>query len=512
MTTGTTQKYLEQIDDAIQPDGIYAYRGQSQSRWPLYSAATRRLIREFGCRTLKDPDYWKLFLEYHRETLIEPARARGFGSDSGHQLTDLQLLAKLQQFGAATGLLDFTWSPLVALWFAVSADSNSDGRLFIVNTNDTIRVARVSSDEASQRVDAVFSRVSHPPHLSYWEPAANGDAATRILRQRSVFILGRPLLPADMDVVLTIEISQNDKEALRRELQILDVHEESLFSDVYGFAESSRRIPMRLPPEAYRRRGNYYYQQREYTSAVAAYTKALVQASDVGFAYLLRANAHAASGEHREAVRDYDQAIAEIDQIPAGIQDMAYFNRGNSKAELGRHADAVVDYTEAIKRARDAAPEYFYNRANAFLDLCRFEDAIHDYERASGVDDAVNKAIALVGTGRLAEAQDCYHRAVLQGADPDRLRQSQWTLEQIVSLLEGVEYDVTGGPDPTTGTLCLKFELKKRPSDVTGVPRTLLLTGRSGNAGNTGVPGLSGGGGYAGRPGILVYGLEIPQG
>ena len=38
---------------------------------------------------------------------------RGTETDS-----PLQLLARLQHFGAATGLLDFSYSPLVALWFA----------------------------------------------------------------------------------------------------------------------------------------------------------------------------------------------------------------------------------------------------------------------------------------------------------------------------------------------------------------------------------------------------------
>ena len=507
MTTGATQEYLQQIDEAIQPDGIYAYRGQSQSKWPLYSGATRRLIREYGCSILQDPEYWKLNLEYHQETLIEPARARGFGSDSGHQLSDLELLAKLQQFGAATGLLDFTWSPLVALWFAISEDSTCDGKIFLVNTNDTIRVARVSSDEASQQVGAVFAQASRPADLSYWEPAASGDAMIRILRQRSVFILGRPLL-VGTDVVRTIEIPQDAKESLGRELQILDVHEDSLFSDVYGFASSIARVPIQLSTEAYTRRGNHYYQQGEYAAALAAYTRGLDVAPDVGFTYLLRGNAYAASGLHREAVRDYDEAVARIDQVPPMIQDVAYFNRGNSKAELGEHEDAIHDYTEAIRRAPDEVANYHYNRGNALLDLYRLQDALRDYDQVSREDAAINKALALVGTGQLADAQTCYHQAALEGADPDRLHQSRWTLEQILSLLEGVEYDVTGGPDPATGTLCIRFGVPRGRSDLAGTLGTFIFQGRAGNVGNTGVPGVSGGGGYAGKPGVRVYGSE----
>ena len=108
------ENYLVQIQDATQITGIYAYRGQQDSQWPLHSAATRRLINEHGSDVVRDQDFPELYVDYHRETLVEPARTRGFGFQSGRQLSDVQLLARLQHFGAATGLLDFTWSPLVA--------------------------------------------------------------------------------------------------------------------------------------------------------------------------------------------------------------------------------------------------------------------------------------------------------------------------------------------------------------------------------------------------------------
>ena len=128
--TGTIEKYLSQIMEVTHVPGIYAYRGQQDLCWPLHSAATRRLIERYGKDLLEDPEFPQLYINYHQETLIEPARTRGFGTDSGRRLSDLELLAKLQHFGAATGLLDFTWSPLVALWFACE-DTKYDGKLLI---------------------------------------------------------------------------------------------------------------------------------------------------------------------------------------------------------------------------------------------------------------------------------------------------------------------------------------------------------------------------------------------
>ena len=163
------EKYLQQIRDATSKPGVYAYRGQSRAEWSLHSAATRRLAKTLGHDALNAPGFSKVYIDYHRETLIGPARTRGFGVEFGRDISDLQLLAKLQHYEAATGLLDFTWSPLIALWFA-SRESDSDGKLFAVNVNDPIRVARVPSDVERQTIDAVLSRADNEPGVHYWEP------------------------------------------------------------------------------------------------------------------------------------------------------------------------------------------------------------------------------------------------------------------------------------------------------------------------------------------------------
>ena len=54
---GTIEKYLTKIREAMSRPGNYAYRGQANSRWPLHSAATRRLIREYGDKLLKLPSF-----------------------------------------------------------------------------------------------------------------------------------------------------------------------------------------------------------------------------------------------------------------------------------------------------------------------------------------------------------------------------------------------------------------------------------------------------------------------
>ena len=50
------------------------------------------------------------------EEMIKNARLQGHGEKDGQRFSDLELLAELQHYGAATCLIDFTYSAQVALW------------------------------------------------------------------------------------------------------------------------------------------------------------------------------------------------------------------------------------------------------------------------------------------------------------------------------------------------------------------------------------------------------------
>ena len=268
----TIDKYLVQIQEAEVPLGIYAYRGQGRAEWKLHSAATRLLVREYGDSITAEAEFRKLYVDYHRDTLIGSARTRGLGVEIGRRLNDWELLAKLQHFGAPTGLLDFSWSPLVALWFGCE-DPENDGKLFMVDTGDPMYAAQLQTDTEHHDLASVLSGTQVAQQMSYWEPAASGDASTRILRQRSLFIVGRPLVHVDGRTIKALRIAQEDKNQLLAELKTLDVDQESLFLDIHGFAEAvqRRRLPD-LTPVAHVRTANRFYQQGQYEEAIHHYT------------------------------------------------------------------------------------------------------------------------------------------------------------------------------------------------------------------------------------------------
>ena len=43
---------------------------------------------------------------------------RGYDEKNGRKLSHLEMLAELQHYGAATCLMDFSYSAQIALWFA----------------------------------------------------------------------------------------------------------------------------------------------------------------------------------------------------------------------------------------------------------------------------------------------------------------------------------------------------------------------------------------------------------
>ena len=90
----------------------WAFRGQSQADWPLYCTLSRYFI-SFGLH--KDA----LPLQEERILRIFKRKAHLLLTHIPSDDNPLEWLALMQHHGAPTRLLDFTWSPYVAAFFAL---------------------------------------------------------------------------------------------------------------------------------------------------------------------------------------------------------------------------------------------------------------------------------------------------------------------------------------------------------------------------------------------------------
>ncbi len=502
-------KYIQRIQEAAQSLDTLVFRGQSDASWPLRSGATRRLNAN-GVEN-DGPDFLDEYVDYHRSLLDRARRVIPYGEKS-QSSAPLQLLGKLQHFGAATGLLDFTHNPLVALWFACD-EPRHDGKIFFLS-KELPHTSYVAPAFEEGDIGSILSTAKDPTGPGYllWEPTVEGDAALRILGQRSVFVIGRPAI--DPRHVHAVVIDAADKEKLRGELEQLDVSEPTIYRDLVGFCGMERADAQYVPPTtaaAYLRRGNSAFRRGEYAEAIDAYSNCLGLAGDHAETHFLRGNAKAAAKRYRDAIDDYDVALQSPQFKKGKGSSTRYpwfyyailFNRGNMQACLGDYENAMEDY----QRASDVAPPGFtasrFNRGNALFMRQQFDKAVSCYDEVlavatESVSALHNKALALTLLGKFEDAETCYTRIRrVMELKPNTLA----PLRELAGILAGLTDDRLA-----IETTPLGNSVKMTHPNYEGGRRAVVFRGIYGNVGNVGGGRHQPGGeGFEGSQGVLVY-------
>ena len=306
---------------------------------------------------MKYPELLPSLFRGYLHRLIDEVQLRY--ASAYHNLTALECMAHLQHNSVATGLIDFTYNPLVALWFACEPEGATAGTVFVV-TIDPAQIREITTKSALDQDLKRFFEEDGQWHL--WQPSIDNSAVDtqRMTMQQSVFLFGLPAVAQSM-IAREIFIPQAHKETVRRELEMLGISEKTLFSDLAGFLErNTAESPY-----------NRDLAEDYYTEEIR---KAKAQGHEFSKNYFQRANFRVALGKHKDALADYDRAI---ELNPDYVE--AYNNRGVAKSELGRHEAAVADYDAAIELNPDYA-EAYYNRGNAKGTLGRHEAAVADYD------------------------------------------------------------------------------------------------------------------------------------
>ena len=357
------------------------FRGQSNAIWKLQSTAARRLERA-GYKTDDIFEYTAEYIDYHKHLMDKADRLVPFGQNS-LELSFLERLAELQHFGVATGLLDFTWNPLNALWFAVSDHPECDGSVFVLDdsVNNTDYVSTIRHGD---NIDSLFSVYSSTNKYSYFlsDPRAVGDAATRIINQKSIFVIPRPIV--DSNCIRRIDIAANDKNALLQELENVNISSLSIFQDLIGLSktdnhESDYEVPR--THSAYLRRAVSETRRGDYSAALNYYNKSINLDPSEIVPYYHRANIQYALGNLRESVDDFDIVIASganIQGLNSGVIPQSYFNRGNINVYLKKLQNAELDYQKALELDPNFI-EAKYNLGNLYFATHRFDLAATKY-------------------------------------------------------------------------------------------------------------------------------------
>lgn len=119
---------IEDIINISSSSRDLVWRGVSNASYPLHSSLYRKLLNKFGV----PPTEAQMV---SAETRILRVARNSWRFDN---LSALEIFAQIQHYGGPTRLLDVTYNPLIALWFAVEEKFDEhgsplpdvDGRLF----------------------------------------------------------------------------------------------------------------------------------------------------------------------------------------------------------------------------------------------------------------------------------------------------------------------------------------------------------------------------------------------
>lgn len=347
--------------------GKYLFRGVSDEAYPIEPSTYRRLpAAERTPETLLD-----INKEYIRE-----ARLRGHGTKNGRDLSDLELLAELQHFGAATLLIDFTFSPQVALWFACQQRHKgpSDGKVSIVHVVDVANPDRHAGD--ANRFSEITPALLAKPIDAFFEPDADGETRlyrwqpaqqnNRILAQASVFLFGG----AEIETAAECVIPKRSKPELLISLSdTAGITKARMFPDFDGFARQRAHNKPYGDAFDYMERGFDAYDAWRLEAAVGYFSQVLsLRPSDFlqHLAYGERAKVHFALKKLCFAIQDYGEAINAMPEPE--FARLHYYNRGIVWLCLKKWDKAQADLETARQQGMDISP-WFHDEFGSVLDF-----------------------------------------------------------------------------------------------------------------------------------------------
>ena len=221
--------YINQINTITDSEKSYLYQGQENEEWQVNSSAYRRLERRYDGPLDALPYLWQSYLKQ----IVDEIKLKY--PSTYRELRPLECMAHLQHNKVATGLIDFTFSPLVALWFAC-ANENRDGKVIVLE-NDSEKIEEIQTIEVLGRDLEVFFNVDQA-RWYLWSPTLDSRTVDteRMTMQQSVFLFGLPEMNAEM-ITQEIIILAEYKESLKIDLEKMGILEKTLFSDLLGFFE-----------------------------------------------------------------------------------------------------------------------------------------------------------------------------------------------------------------------------------------------------------------------------------
>ena len=423
MVITSIEEFLADINK-LDPNCEYLYRGHADASWLLRSGAARRVHgAKIPDKEIKYPE----LVMYYSEHLLTMSKNRRHHHRKDTTVNDLELLAELQHYEAATLLLDFTRNPLAALWFACCSEEEKSGKVFIIHIKNHFKYLYYQDVEMFS-IDRLFKE----QEIYIWEPSHINE---RIPVQSSVFLFGEEPFKWKEEPA-TIEIDKDSKKDILEKLdKLYGLNENYFFPDFYGFAKSNRASS----PSNHLKKFNEAYNQTDKERQIQLYTQVIAENRFFYVAYHNRGVTYNNLGKADEAIKDYNEAI----RLNPDFTE-AYHHRGNAYKSQNKTDEAIKDYNEAVKLTPDYAKAY-NSRGLAHNDQGKNKEAIRDYSEAIRIEPNIpepcfNRGLTYMEMGDKEKARLDFEKAkelATEQKNNDLLKDIEAKLKELDDLEAG---------------------------------------------------------------------------
>ena len=354
--------------------GGFLFRGVTNEEYDISASAYRRLENGDENGDVK----FEKFVQINRG-LIGNVRLQDMDWKNGRKLRDLEILAELQHFRAATCLIDFTYNALIALWFACYPESENAtrcGKVVAVRVDKEHQFREVTLELLEKDIDYFFFGNENKIHqqLYKWQPPHQNS---RIIAQQSIFLFGTVEINSDKGCIILGSKKREIRESLE---QVHGIREAMLFPDFEGFAQQhGQNAPYtQLAASQYRKIGVQKIKKGKFEEAIDAFNEAIkidptsewsdYQNRGAARQRLLDQSGATSINEYEGVIADYTEAINLNPNTP-----VSYYQRGALVADRGKAHEAFPDLEKALPIAERIGDENF---------IARIKQKLHDLEQS----------------------------------------------------------------------------------------------------------------------------------
>jgi tetratricopeptide (TPR) repeat protein len=209
------------------------------------------------------------------------------------------------------------------------------------------------------------------------EQALTNEQRSALLRARAfAYWFSKDLPRAEEDLTAAVKLGVSLDQAYFDRAEIY-LHEDRLDQALSDFEAGAKLFPnnARFPYG----QGRVFAARREFARSIGYYSEAIRLDPKNNEYWLWRAESYNRAGQHREAIEEYDRALA-LGRFSARLAAQLHNGRGHANLRMGNYKAAIADFDLSIERYPDS-PMALRWRGFAFEKGGDVARARKDYER-----------------------------------------------------------------------------------------------------------------------------------